>query len=241
MVIAFLEWLNTRGTDIGEARQGDLEEWLAAGASTRRHVASFIKWVNASGQTIGLTMPKGQSGTRPVLSQNVRLRLLRTYFHDTTVPIDVRIAGLFLLLFATPVTRIVGLTPNDFSDDRASLTLGSVAVPLPVVLQELVVEQFASPKLRGSAAHGPVVVWLFPGRLPGQHLTAQVIRERLHEHGLPKLGPGRNGAVAALVRELPAPVAGQVCGIGSGVAARWAAELGVDRGSYPRHRNQGRR
>jgi hypothetical protein len=63
--------------------------------------------------------------------------------------------------------------------------------------------------------------WLFPGVLPGRHLTAQSITTRLRSLGINLLG-ARNTALQSLVAEVPPPLVAELLGYSYNVVQRHA-------------------
>jgi hypothetical protein len=63
--------------------------------------------------------------------------------------------------------------------------------------------------------------WLFPGVLPGRHLTAQSITTRLRSLGINLLG-ARNTALQSLAAEVPPPLVAELLGYSYNVVQRHA-------------------
>lgn len=63
--------------------------------------------------------------------------------------------------------------------------------------------------------------WLFPGVLPGRHLTAQSITTRLRSLGINLLG-ARNTALQSLAVEVPPPLVAKLLGYSYNVVQRHA-------------------
>lgn len=88
-----------------------------------------------------------------------------------------RVAGILLLVYAQPLTKIAALptTPVLSVDDDMRILLGQEPIPLPQLFADMLRRHLATrPNLRtaGGVALSP---WLFPGVRPGGHLTAQTI------------------------------------------------------------------
>src|SRR5690348_1858756 len=82
-----------------------------------------------------------------------------------------RIGGLFTLLFAQPLSRIVAMRTSQVShvEDALHVTVRNIAIPLPAPLDALVAEHLGE---RGMSLHGSCDTgWLFPGGSSGRNLT----------------------------------------------------------------------
>lgn len=62
--------------------------------------------------------------------------------------------------------------------------------------------------------------WLFPGRVPGQPIDGHSLTNLLNRHGI-NVRTARNGALAALAADLPAPILADLLGIHINTAVRW--------------------
>ena len=70
--------------------------------------------------------------------------------------------------------------------------------------------------------------WLFPGLVPGQPIANHALTTRLSRHGI-NVRTARNGALAALAADLPAPVLADLLGMHIHTAVRW---VGYARGDW---------
>jgi hypothetical protein len=111
--VEFLAWLREEDIPLAGARQGDLERWLATGTSTRRRIGPFLAWMAETRIGPRLSLPVTALGTGPRITQGERVELITRLFHDASVDLDTRVAGLFLLLFAQPVARTARLRVDD--------------------------------------------------------------------------------------------------------------------------------
>ena len=89
-----------------------------------------------------------------------------------------RIAGIIVLLYAQPLTRVVRLTIDDVLHDGETtlLRLGEPASPISAPVASLLQEYIAG-RASMTTATNPASRWLFPGRRAGQpcrpgHLSA---------------------------------------------------------------------
>ena len=134
-----------------------------------------------------------------------------------------RVAGILLLLYAQPLTKIAALqtTAVVSVDGDTRIMLGQEPIPLPQLFADMLHRHLATrPNLRtaGGVAVSP---WLFPGVLPGRHLTAQSITTRLRSLGINLLG-ARNTALQSLAAEVPPPLVAELLGYSYNVVQRHA-------------------
>jgi hypothetical protein len=168
--------------------------------------------------------PSGQAFYRvtPVIE-----RLL----HDQEVAIELRVAGLFALLYGQLLTRIVRLTTGHVThaDDRVAVRFGNDDLVLPDPLGQLTL---ALRDRRGHAALGNQTRrWLFPGGAPGRHVTANSLRVRLNGVGV-VLRAARNAAMLQLAAEIPAPILADLLNLHPIIAVRWVKAARGDWASY---------
>ena len=85
-----------------------------------------------------------------------------------------RAAGVIVLLYAQPVSRIVRLSADDVirDGDAVLLRLGEPASPVPVPVAALLLEHIAN-RENMSTATNPASRWLIPGRRAGQTASSE--------------------------------------------------------------------
>jgi hypothetical protein len=118
-----------------------------------------------------------------------------------------RLAGCLLLLYGQPFTRSAALRRSDLSDVSGQTCIrlgrGTLLLPPPMdTVAKLVLER--EPAISDG--------WLFAGRHPGTHLTAEHLRDRVARYGLTSI-TSRSSAILALAAQLPAPVLAERLGI----------------------------
>jgi len=212
--IKFLTWLQqTHQRTVGECTQQDVDEYLASGPTTRHLIRTFFVWAAKSKLNKSVQIGFRQAKTTPLIAQDHRLAWLKELLTGDSESLPYRVAGVLLLLYAQPLTKIAALQASAVSraDGETRIALGKDPVPVP--------EPFASqlnyhirhrPNLRtaGGAVGTP---WLFPSSRAGRHIDPQSIMKRLRTLGIDLQG-ARNTALQALVTEIPAPVvAERVC------------------------------
>ncbi|MFD5388068.1 hypothetical protein ACFWMG_24625, partial [Streptomyces sp. NPDC127074] len=102
---------------------------------------------------------------RAALSKYERLDALGRLPADTEISTSLRVAGVIVLLYAQPLTRVVRLTVDDVlrNGDAVLLRLGEPASPVPAPVDSLLLEHIANRDNMDTATN-PASRWLFPGR-----------------------------------------------------------------------------
>ncbi|WP_307848890.1 hypothetical protein [Rhodococcus sp. PvP104] len=208
----FLNWLHTEHhRTAATCNQHDVDEYLAGGPTTRHHIRTFFIWARQAKLNQSIVIGHRHAATTPVLHQDQRVALIRDLIVGTVDTLQYRVAGLLLLLYAQPVSKIVTLTVDDLllapSDMR--LRLGAEPVPVPAPFAVLIYELLEGrANLRTTTMRSS---WLFPGYRAGQHINAQTCMQRLRRLGIDLRGT-RNGTLRELVREVPAPILADMLG-----------------------------
>lgn len=230
--LAFLAWLTHRGTALNRTRQADLDAWQSEKYFTRRSSHAFLTWCMKTGSMPVLTTHSRQAATRTSLGQHHRISAIQRLLTEETIPLHARIAGLLILLYAQPATRIVRLTTSDVINDGNTTTirLGDPPTPVPAPLARLLQDYLANrPKL--DTATNPGSRWLFPGQRAGQPIHPVTLRGFLHKLGISPQR-GRTSAIRHLVLQAPAPVLAQALGYHHTSTTRIAAEAGSPWAGY---------
>jgi hypothetical protein len=108
-----------------------------------------------------------------------------------------------------------------FVDGDTRILLGQEPIPLPQPFADILHRHHATrPNLWTAGGVAPSR-WLFPGMLPGRHLTAQSITMRLRSLGINLLG-ARNTALQSLAAEVPPPLVAELLGYSYNVVQRHA-------------------
>lgn len=228
--VKLAQWLHAQGLELGDLRQDHVDEWVAAGRTTRRQVRLFLAWLGRAEVTGALRVAWSTAGAGDTpLSDDERFEHLRRLLHhDRADPRD-RLAGCLLLLYAQPLTRTACLRTTDVAATDAggvTVRLGRGAVALPPPLGELAL---ALRDQRNAAAGGET--WLFAGRKAGAHITADRLSQRLNALGIANLS-SRHGALLALAARLPAPILAERLGIHQHRAAQWVRAAGTSYTDY---------
>ncbi|WP_231963333.1 hypothetical protein [Mycobacterium adipatum] len=232
--IKFLTWLeDTHGRTAAECTQHDVDAYLTSGPTTRHLIRTFFIWAKSSRGNTGVQIGFRQARTTPTITQEQRLGWLKELLTGDAESLPYRVAGVLLLLYAQPLSKIAALQATAIArvDGETRIALGKEPIPVP--------EPFASqlnyhlhhrPNLR--TAGGAIgTAWLFPSSRPGQHLDPQSIMHRLRWLGINLLG-SRNTALQELASEIPAPLVADVLGYSDQVTQKHAAEAGNTWAAY---------
>lgn len=228
--VQFLAWLDGRGISFEDVRQDLVDLWLASGPTTRYVVKDFIAWGRARHLIGDIRVPLRQiRDASEVMSDDGRWEQVESLLNDEEIAIEIRVAGLFSLIFGQHLSRIVQLRSSDLQvfDERVYVTFGSEPLLLPPAVDELVVRLV---KRRG---HSVVKNsdFLFPGGYPGRAVAVESMRRRLKEVDV-VLRPSRNSALIELASRLPAPVLADLLGLHDNTAVEWIRRARGDWNSY---------
>lgn len=225
---AFCDWLREAGIRPAGLTQAGLDRWHAAASRTTAKMTSgFFGFAMTEGFLPRLKLPAyptADARTQPI-SQEQRLALVRRALTDDAGPARTRAAGLLVLLFAQPASRITRLTTDDITADSTGTTFLRLGDP-PVCVPE----PFAALLRQAAAGHQAAVIpaagrWLFPGQNAGRPLHPATLSHLLTEYGIP-VTAARTAAFRALVQQAPAPVIAQALGYSGTAAANNAAAAG---------------
>jgi hypothetical protein len=215
----FLLWLADHDQRPADTTQADLDSFYVE--HPRPELRRFLTWATRAQHMPRLHIPVITSTERAAISQPDRLNLIRRALTDTTLELRTRVAALFLLLFAQPVSTLLRLTIDDivhYDDGQLALQLGRPATPVPEPFAELL-RQLLAARTNMNTAANPDSRWLFPGGRAGQPLTASTLTHQLQALGIPT-NQSRTAALRELTLQAPAPVVADALGYGAGTAHR---------------------
>lgn len=230
--IRLMTWLRSHGRTLTTCTQGDIDLWLV-GPPARRHARDFLRWAcrQRLAKNLDIVRPPDRVPCRGI-DADEQMALARRLLADNDVPLVVRVAGLFLLCYGQPLSRIVRLRREDVHDDgeNVSIAFGRTDVVLPPAIAALVRELTAS---HGRSATGTRrrTEWLFPGGRPGRPLTADGLEQRMHCYGIDARA-GRNSLLLDLAAELPPVVLADLIGLYPNTAVRWVQAARGDWTAY---------
>ncbi|MEU8226184.1 hypothetical protein [Kribbella sp. NPDC048915] len=247
--LELLNWLNDEGTTLDRIDQHDIDRWLSTGPPRRYEAAQFLHWAASHHLTATpLTIPTRRAKSPgPFLDTEQQAIQLRRCIHDTTLPLDVRVAGTLILLFGVPAPRIATLTTDNITTDAATeddeqrdlptcLTLGDTPLQLPPALTRLIQQLLDQRSDPSAISHGTGHVtgstpYLFPGMIAGQPSSPSALTHKLRRHGITAYA-ARNSALRALAEQLPASVLADLLNIHISTAINWARQTKTDWTSY---------
>ncbi|MEO3925826.1 hypothetical protein ABGB07_18440 [Micromonosporaceae bacterium B7E4] len=239
--LTFLAWLADRGQTLDTIVQTDIDQRLCAGSADRHEIRYFLLWAADHGLCAGLTVPRRPVGAGgSILDEDDRWRQLKRCLDDQALPQDVRAAGALVSLFGLTLSAITRFTVDHLvrQDKGVRLIIDKSPVILPPRLADLLIGLAGT--ARSSSAVGravPGTDWLFPGRAPGRHITANYLNTKLIAAGI-QVRPTRNAALFALAEDLPAAVLADLLGMHVNTAERWAKLAHRDWADYLQARTE---
>jgi hypothetical protein len=233
--IALTTWLEQQNLSLADLRQDLLDQWLAAGSTTRRAVSGFIDWLCRTQPTARRLVIAWPVAARspPIATDQQRLSALAALLENRRVDPAIRFTAAAVLLFGQPLTRISALCRSDVIQTSSGwqLRFGQRPVQAPALLDGLLHELTTASGPRHARVAASPSDWLLPGRKHGAHASAEDLRRQLKILGLP-VRPGRRGALLALAAELPAPVLSEHFAIHRSRAAQWTRAAGRTYADY---------
>lgn len=225
--ITFLAWLDDEHIPVASLTQTDLEAWICANPTKHKHLTLFIRWLGKSRLTTAdLDVPQRRPGLPSrLLSDDDLEQELRRCLTDDTLPLEVRVVGALVRLYAPPIVRLVELTTDKYhSDENGSfLTFDRNPVLLPPTLasliERLIVRGPVETMLHNISDGIPT--YLFPGRPPSRPIHPRSLQQRMARHGLGVIH-ARNTTMITSAATLPPPVIADLFGIHPTTAYRWA-------------------
>ncbi|WP_235616848.1 hypothetical protein [Mycobacterium montefiorense] len=223
VAIEFVTFLTAYNSTPATATQDLLERYLRSVKRAPCHQYAFVAWLRENGINTTLRIAD-TTRRRPTttVSDAQRWAAVDRLLHDETLRHYTRIGGLFTLLFAQPLSRIVAMRTSqvDIAGDKsAHVTFDAARVQMPPILDCLIREQIARRGKSLYASRG--TSWLFPGGMPGHHIATENIRSQLVAIGI-KPYENRKAALFQLAGEMPAPFLAELIGITNKNAADWA-------------------
>lgn len=237
----FLKWLRAAKLPVQECTQTDIDLWLSDGKLIRRLIRDFTRWMAKRGYMTELSVPALSGSGRPTVATNesARWRTVKRLLHDEQLDVSDRVAGIFVLLYAQPVSRIALLTPKEViqTEESLSITFGGDPVVIPEPLARLV-RQLPQRRRRGASAHlTDPHQWLFPGGRAGYPISRAQLSRRLAKVGV-EVRAARNGALIQLAGEVPPVVLADLLGTSINSVVKWVKAASGDWSAYAADRAQ---
>jgi hypothetical protein len=198
-----------------------------------------VCWVKKSRLNTSVQITHQQPPPSRALTQQQRLAWLKELLSGEPDLLVCRVAGILLLLYAQPLTKIAALPIDAISstDGEIRISLGQEPIPVPKPFADMLDTHISNrPNVRttGGVAATP---WLFPSNRPGRHLDPQSIMFRLRRLGIDLLG-ARNTALQSLVVEVPPPLVAELLGYSYKVTQRHAETASQPWARYVTSRRQ---
>ncbi|WP_079185690.1 hypothetical protein [Streptomyces sp. NBRC 110465] len=231
--IDFLNWLDSQSLNLRRLQQLHLDTWATNRPSLRARAIPFLRWGIARHlcpPDLVIDRPDSQLPGNFQAEDDAREELARC-LNDAKLPLDVRIAGALVRLYALPLTRIVELTTEHISHDREHTYLKVKQHPflLPPKLAGLIADQIRCGTPGHSTATEPR--HLLPGQSPGRPRNPIGFADTLRHHGL-SARAARNTAMLNALTDLPPMIIADLLGIHPKTADRWAALAGNNWSEY---------
>lgn len=224
----FLRHIDTKDRTVDTVTQDALDAWTRGNRSRSTEIAPFVNWLNTVGLTDQLHVPTTSSAAPGEFNtEDVHRQLIRDLIAGSPpgTSLQVRVAGLLILLYGVQVERIHRLTTADLttSDGRVYLSLVNKPVEVPLIVSKLI-RQLADAAASTPSARTRVgdASYLFPSprraHEPVHPTTLGRLLARVSVH--PRVA--RNTAMMALASEVPAAVIATQIGVTTPTATRWA-------------------
>lgn len=234
---SFLTWLAQRGISLNEARQSDVDEFLADCPGSIRYLPQFLTWAGEAGYCGPLTAPTYRS-SEPAApdADDAHWAIVEHLLADDSVRVDTRVSGLFVLLYGQRLSHICRLTRDrvEILDDRVTIRFAADPIEAPPGLDDLLRRHIRALDQHPNTRVSP---WLFPGRLPTQPIGPGGLGVRLKQIGI-ATRTVRTTALIELAAQLPAAVLADFIGIHPETAVTWSKIAGRDWNAYPALRQQ---
>ena len=168
--IALTSWLRANGTTLAACSQRDVDRWLADGPSTRYNARPFVSWACRGGHAHDVAIP-ARNGRGPAarIEDDERWAMVRRLLHDESVVSGDRVAGLLLLLFGQPLSRIARLKRDQVisgSDGATQVVIGTHPLTMPPPLDELMLNLAAGARVTPSSPALVSIHGCFPAGRP---------------------------------------------------------------------------
>jgi hypothetical protein len=132
--IKFLTWLDTtHHRTAATCQQQDVDEYVAAGPTTRHLMRTFFVWADKSKINSTVRIGHRHAKSTRTLTQEQRLAWLKELLTGDAEAVPYRVAGTLLLLYAQPLVRIAALTTTAIvrTPHEMRISLGAEPVPVP--------------------------------------------------------------------------------------------------------------
>jgi len=231
--IGLLGWLRAHDRSLEDATQADVDLFLASGPPSRRQARDFLRWAGRHRLCANLDIARRRDAV-PVPSADLAalVRIARRLLTDNDVALVDRVAGLLVICYGQPASRIIELTVDRVGQhgDTTTLRLGRTDIELPDAFAALIL-RLVDERHGYAAVDSPDAGWLFPGALPGRPLTAKQLAGRLGRLGI-NLRAARTTVLIDFAGELAPTVIADTLGLSASAAVRWVKAASGDWNAY---------
>ncbi len=233
----FISYLAARGLQLPQATQTLVEDCVMEKPRIGRFLPGFLQWAAANTAMPDLSVHTPRKGhPNSAMSEQDYWTAIRRLETDTAIPLRIRIAGLFVGLYAQPFTRISAITDAQIMllGRQMHLSFGPSPIQAPDHLASMITEhqRTTSPwELKDSVA------WLFPSRQAGNHISTSVLTKGLSRIGI-NTRELRGAGLINLAAHIPLRPLCDLTGLGTMAAARWADLAGRSWNAYPQLRTE---
>jgi hypothetical protein len=232
--VKLITWLHDHDRSLAGCTQREVDRWLAESPTTHRHAQAFLSWTSQHGHTHELEIPLPERNDKITrIDDDERWETVRRLLHDNTLALQDRVAGLLMLLYGQPLSRIARLRRDQLVETPAGvqLLLGDKPVDLPSPLEDLVRELAGNHHGHAVVGHTDEHPWLFPGGAPGHPISDSWLGARLRSLGVHGRA-GRNTTLIDLAAQLPPTVLARMLGIHIITATAWSERAAGSRATY---------
>jgi hypothetical protein len=237
--IELLGWLRAHDKTLRTCTQPDIDLWIAGGPPSRNAARDFVVWGrrrHLCGDVVIARRPEAV----PVATAEVATlaAIAKRLLVDETIALVDRVAGLLVICYAQPVSRVAQLSAERITrhDATVTLRLGASDIDLFEPLGELVTRLAAA-----KPSHAVMTVadspWLFPGGHPGKPITADRLQIRIGRLGIVAKA-ARTAMLLEYASEVPAAVLADMLGLHPNTAVRWVRAAAGDWNAYAAERTR---
>lgn len=230
----WLAWIEDKGTCLTEVSQSEIDEWFSLPPSTRTLCRPFVVWAAERGLIAArLRVPHRQARHTPILSEADRISLVRTLVTDNSLELRTRTAGLILLLYGQPLSRICALRNENIVSDEEGLWLriGQQRAPIPFPFA-MVFQAYLDSERPNTRLYNKASPFLFPGQKVGNSISVNQMHGSLNKVGIDIL-PSRNKALLEHVKTCPAPIVAEMLGYTAATIEKRLVETATPYARYP--------
>jgi len=231
--IGLLGWLAAHSRSLADATQADIDLFLASGPPSRRGARDFLRWAGRHRLCANLDIARRRDAV-PVPSADLAelARIARRLLVDDDVALVDRVAGLLVICYGQPASRIIELTVDRVGHlgDATTLRLGRTDIELPDAIAALIL-RLVTDRHGYAAIDSPDAGWLFPGAHPGRPLNSKQLQARLRRLGI-NLRAARTTVLIDFAGELAPTVIADTLGLSAGAAVRWVKAASGDWNAY---------